>query len=233
MIPLLLNNLAPMLFGAQLILTLVLVKGDICPGQRGRIHKLFPALSILWLAVASLKIEAFMIVFALFYFYSKVQTGKTREKGPLWLLHLANGLAFSYLMIQAFEQSSFAASIATLLLSVFIGGLFAQLLLTVARSRLQAFNKILPVAGVIGAMGLVLALMAVMYRLDEAVIAQQTHSIIALFLLLILAIVAWCWHMLTHKAATKLQLGIALFLALFASTGIQFLFQLTGALNAA
>lgn len=54
-------------------LTLVLVK-EICPGQRGRIHKVLPALAVLWLAVASIKIEAFLVVFALFYFYSQVQT---------------------------------------------------------------------------------------------------------------------------------------------------------------
>lgn len=64
----------PMLLGAQLILTLILVKGDICPGQRGRIHKVLPVLAIMWLAVASLKIEAMMVVFAIAYFYSQVQT---------------------------------------------------------------------------------------------------------------------------------------------------------------
>ena len=73
MVESLLVQFAPMLLGAQLILTLILVKGNICPGQRGRIHKMLPAIGVLWLAVASLRIEAFLIVFAIFYFYSQVQ----------------------------------------------------------------------------------------------------------------------------------------------------------------
>lgn len=80
MVQQLLAVIAPMLFGAQLILTLILVKGDICPGQRGRIHKILPAIAILWLAVASLKIQAMLVVFAIAYFYSKVQTKRPVTK---------------------------------------------------------------------------------------------------------------------------------------------------------
>ncbi len=72
MVQQLLTVFAPMLLGAQLILTLILVKGDIGPGQRGRIHKVLPPIAIMWLAVASLRIEAMMIVFAIAYFYSQV-----------------------------------------------------------------------------------------------------------------------------------------------------------------
>ncbi len=75
----LISVFAPMLLGAQIILTLVKVK-EICPGQRGRINKVLPALAVLWLAVASIKIEAFLVVFALFYFYSQVQTKKRVRK---------------------------------------------------------------------------------------------------------------------------------------------------------
>ncbi len=63
MIQQLLLTFPPMLFGAQALLTLLLIKGDICPGQRGRLHKMLPSIGILWLAVASLRIEAFMVVF--------------------------------------------------------------------------------------------------------------------------------------------------------------------------
>ena len=104
MVESLLVQFAPMLLGAQLILTLILVKGDICPGQRGRIHKILPAIGVLWLAVASLRIEAFLIVFAIFYFYSQVQTKKTRDSGPIWVMYLACGLALSYVAIQVSEQ---------------------------------------------------------------------------------------------------------------------------------
>ncbi|GAL25633.1 hypothetical protein JCM19239_574 [Vibrio variabilis] len=66
MITAVLTLLAPALAVAMLVLTLILAKGDICPGQRGRIHKLLPAVGILWLAIASLKVEAFLVVFAIF-----------------------------------------------------------------------------------------------------------------------------------------------------------------------
>ena len=42
MIQQLLVTFPPMLFGAQALLTLLLIKGDICPGQRGRLHKMLP-----------------------------------------------------------------------------------------------------------------------------------------------------------------------------------------------
>ena len=115
MVESLLVQFAPMLLGAQLILTLILVKGDICPGQRGRIHKMLPAIGVLWLAVASLRIEAFLIVFAIFYFYSQVQTKKTRDSGPIWVMYLACGLALSYVAIQASEQVNPVGIIATVL----------------------------------------------------------------------------------------------------------------------
>ncbi|NMR77740.1 hypothetical protein, partial [Vibrio alginolyticus] len=151
-----------------------LIKGDICPGQRGRLHKMLPAIGVLWLAVASLRIEAFMVVFAIFYFYSQVQTKKTREKGPLWALHLANGLAFAYVSIQVFEQPNWPASAAMAVMIFFLGASFSQLLLTIARSRLQAFHRILPVTGIVSGMLLVLATLFSSYQLDEATLASAT-----------------------------------------------------------
>ncbi len=114
MIQTLLTIFPSMLLGAQLFITLILVRGEICPGQRGRLHKALPTLGILWLAVASLRIEAFMVVFAIFYFFSQVRTGKTRDAGPIWILYLANGLALAFVGIQIGEQSNIAFSLALL-----------------------------------------------------------------------------------------------------------------------
>ncbi|TOF07427.1 hypothetical protein CGJ29_12755 [Vibrio parahaemolyticus] len=226
MIQQLLVTFPPMLFGAQALLTLLLIKGDICPGQRGRLHKMLPAIGVLWLAVASLRIEAFMVVFAIFYFYSQVQTKKTREKGPLWALHLANGLAFAYVSIQVFEQPNWPASAAMAVMIFFLGASFSQLLLTIARSRLQAFHRILPVTGIVSGMLLVLATLFSSYQLDEATLASATQPILISLALLISTIVVWCWHILTHKAPEKVQLSIALLLALSSMTSLQGLFAL-------
>lgn len=227
MIQQLLVTFPPMLFGAQALLTLLLIKGDICPGQRGRLHKMLPAIGVMWLAVASLRIEAFMVVFAIFYFYSQVQTKKTREKGPLWVLHLANGLAFAYVVIQIFEQPNWPAAAAMALMIFFLGASFSQLLLTIARSRLQAFHRILPVTGIISGMLLVIATLFSSSQLDEVALRAATQPILIALVMLISSIVAWCWHIFTHKASTKLQLTIAFLLALASMTSLQGLFTLT------
>ena len=219
---------APMLFGAQALLTLVLIKGDICPGQRGRIHKMIPAIGVLWLAVASLRIEAFMVVFALFFFYSRVQTKKTRDKGPMWAMHLANGLAISYLAIEASQQVNSVATMAMVVMVGFLGASFGHLLMTIARTRLQAFHRILPVVGVISGMLLVVSALMAAYQLDPNVLETVTQHILIALSLVISAVVVWCWHLFTSKAPHNLQLAFALGLALLATFNLQGLFTLVG-----
>ncbi|MCF7506688.1 hypothetical protein [Vibrio sp. L3-7] len=220
MVESLLVQFAPMLLGAQLILTLILVKGDICPGQRGRIHKMLPAIGVLWLAVASLRIEAFLIVFAIFYFYSQVQTKKTRDSGPIWVMYLACGLALSYVAIQASEQTTTVGIITTLLLVVLLGSAFGHLLLTIARTRLQAFHRVLPVVGVLTGMFVVLATVLNVYSLSETQLEPVISTLLFSFALLISSIVVWCWHLLFAKTPEKLQLTISLLMLLAAAIGL-------------
>lgn len=226
MIQQLLAVFAPMLLGAQLLLTLILVKGDICPGQRGRIHKMLPSLAILWLAVASLRIEAMMVVFAIAYFYSQVQTKKTRDQGPMWVMYLANGLALAYVGIEISAQTSIAAGLSVLFQVFLLGALLAHLLLTIARTRLQAFHRILPVTGVVAAMMMSLAILLKAYGLESDVLTSVTQPLLTSFALLITAIVAWAWHLLASKEVNKGQLAIALVFLLLSATSNQALFVL-------
>ncbi|ERB67052.1 hypothetical protein G3U99_14740 [Vibrio coralliilyticus OCN008] len=216
----------PMLLGAQLILTLILVKGDICPGQRGRIHKVLPVLAIMWLAVASLKIEAMMVVFAIAYFYSQVQTKKTRVQGPLWVMYLANGLALAYVAIGIGEQPDLAASLNVFVQIILLGALFAHLLLTVARTRLQAFHRILPVTGVISAMLMSLSILLKAFGLEEVALTQATQPLLVGFALLITSVLIWCWHIIVSKTVNKIQLAVALLTLVSATTFNQGLFVL-------
>ncbi|NOH61764.1 hypothetical protein [Vibrio sp. RE88] len=216
----------PMLLGAQLILTLILVKGDICPGQRGRIHKVLPVLAIMWLAVASLKIEAMMVVFAIAYFYSQVQTKKTRVQGPLWVMYLANGLALAYVAIGIGEQPDLAAGLNVFVQIILLGALFAHLLLTVARTRLQAFHRILPVTGVISAMLMSLAILLKAFGLEEVALTQATQPLLIGFALLITSVLIWCWHIIVSKTVNKIQLAVALLTLVSATTFNQGLFVL-------
>ncbi len=217
---------SPMLLGAQLLLTLILVKGDICPGQRGRIHKLLPVLAILWLAVASLKIQAIMVTFAIGYFYTQVQTKKTRERGPLWALYLANGLALAYVAIQVTEQPDWASRFHLLCQIVLLGGVFVHLLLVVARTRLQAFHRILPFAGVVAAMLAALTVLAKAYGLEQSAIASATTAILFGLALMISAVVVWCWHIFTDKTINRTQLLVALLMLLASGWFHQGLFVL-------
>lgn len=226
MVQQLLAVLAPMLLGAQLVLTLILVKGDICPGQRGRIHKILPAIAILWLSVASLKIQAMMIVFALAYFYSQVQTKKTRDQGPMWVMYLANGLALAYVAILVFEQPSVAAGLNVFVQILLLGSLFAHLLLTIARTRLQAFHRLLPVSGVLSTMLMCLTVLLAAAGLEEQALAQATQPLLIGFALLLSSVLIWCWHMLMSKEIQKVQLAIALVGMLTAVTFNQGLFVL-------
>lgn len=217
----LLATFAPMLLGAQIILTLVLVKGEICPGQRGRVHKMLPTLAVMWLAVASLKIQAFMVSAALMYFFSQVQTKKTREQGPLWVMYLANGLALAYVGIAVGEQSSVAAGANVFMQIFLLGGCFAQLLLVIARSRLQAFQRILPVAGVVSAMLTSLTVLLHVYDLPEAQLEMLVTPLLTAFALMITGVVIWCWHMFSGKAASKVQLGLGLAVLVIATLASQ------------
>ncbi|WP_241033821.1 hypothetical protein [Vibrio maerlii] len=197
-----------MLFGAQLILTLVLVKGDICPGQRGRVHKMIPLIAFMWMTVVSLKLEALLVVFALTYFFSQVQISKTRDKGPLWALHLANGLGISFVFLNANLNSTYTI-IFSVLQILWLGAVFGQLMLIVARSRLQAFHRILPVSGIISSTLIVIVTAVYAAGLTDEQIAIIMQPFLIMFALLVLTNVIWCWHLLTRKEVHKVQIGVA------------------------
>ncbi|OIQ26649.1 hypothetical protein [uncultured Vibrio sp.] len=218
MVQYLLSLFPAMLLGAQLVLTIILLKGDICPGQRGRIHKTFPVIGVLWLAVASLKIEAFLVVFAIFYFYSQVKTGKTRDSGPVWLLYLANGLALSFVGIQISMQATIAQSLAYFVLVFLLGASFSHLLLTVARTRLQAFHKVLPVTGVVASMAFVISVLIALVGVDDAQLELMLTPLVVVFALLIMGVASSCWHLITSKAINKVPLVVSLLLLLSSAT---------------
>lgn len=217
-----------MLFGAQLILTLILVKGDICPGQRGRIHRTMPVLAILWLAVCALRVEAFMVLFAIFYFYTHVQTNKTREKGPLWLLYLAAGLAGTFTLMLALQAPSAAISLGMLSWLVMLGGGLAHVLLVVARTRLQAFHRLLPFAGILAAMVFALSLLWLTFSLDIDAHPQLLMPIVSLVAMLIVGIIAWCWHLIRQVEPNQFVIGFGLIVLLGSSSSYLLLNSLVG-----
>lgn len=204
--------LAPMLFVAQTILTLVLQKGEICPGQRGRVHKLLPASGVLWLAIASVEVSAFLISAALFYFYSQVKTGKTRDEGPLWVMWLADMLALLFVGYQLKQFDTVSAGLFWFIFAAMSGALFAHLNLLLARSRLEAFHQLLPVSGVISGIAGALVLSLPLISLSDAAIEPVLNNFLSGFALLISGLVIWCWHLFRKVKPAKAQLSVALLL---------------------
>lgn len=208
---------APMLLGAQLVLLIVLVKGDICPGQRGRIHKVLPYIGLLWLAVAVYLPVALILSLPIFYFYSRVKTSKTRDRGPLQALYIACAFSILFVLVQAFQQSTIAVGLVMLVSAVLLGASFAHLLLTMAKTRLQAFHRILPFCGVVASIVIVILTLIHAYGpLVENSEHLLNQAIVGLVLLLI-GVFVWCAHIVVTKSPSKVQLSVSLAL-LVAST---------------
>ncbi len=218
--------LTPMLLGAQCVITLVLQKGEICPGQRGRLHKVLPAIGVLWLAVTSIAMPAVLVGVAIFYFYSKVNTGKTKDKGPIWLLYLANGLAVTFVAMQFKQYQSTAAYLSWFCFVSLLGASFANLLLLLARSRLEAFHRVLPISGVVSGMLMAILISVQVYSVDESLLENMMMNVLFGFALMVSGLVIWCWHLLSTVSARKLQLVSVLMLLLGACFSFQPLLQI-------
>lgn len=216
--------LPPMLLGSQLILTVLLIKGEICPGQRGRIHKLLPALVALWLSSSLVTIEWLAVAGGLMYFYSQVQTKKTRDQGPIWILHISNLLALFVLFFAPLSTANFSQAFFDLSIMGYAGAVFAHLLMVVARSRLQAFHKILPVSGIAMAMLMVVCLLLKSINMEEQAVVALTSYLVGGLALIVVSIVVWCWHLVNHKPANKWVLGAAVCLSISAVSSLNVIY---------
>ncbi|NAW67376.1 hypothetical protein CAG70_02575 [Photobacterium halotolerans] len=207
------------LLGAQMILTLVLTKGEICPGQRGRVHKMLPVLLLGWLIACINQPVALLPLLGLAWFTFQVKTGKTRDQGPLKLLYASCAMAvLSWLM--TLSSLSWAEKAQSLVAVVMFGAALAHLLLTQSRTRLQAFHRVLPAAGLVSAILSVLLFSGQLYSIPQAQVESQLLVICAALLLLIAAQVIWVGHIVLAKPVKVWQLSGVLLL-LSASAGCQ------------
>ncbi|HIF9066886.1 TPA: hypothetical protein ACX6MF_003376 [Photobacterium damselae] len=206
-----LTFLIPALLGAQLVFSLVLTKGEICPGQRGRVHKTLPVLLLGWIIATIAQPFAVLPFLALAFFTVKVKTGKTRDAGPIKALYGADVLA-AFCWFLLLPSMTLAQTGLSLVSIVLFGALVGHLLLTQARTRLQAFHKILPFAGFASGILAVLCLCAHMMTLSEQQVSQLTGSFIAALVLLVASLLVWVGHILLHKTVNKWQLLVALVL---------------------
>ncbi len=202
--------LIPGLLGAQLILSLVLQKGDICPGQRGRVHKVLPVIIVGWGLSAWFAPIALLPLSLLAAFTVKVKTSKTRDKGPILLLNLSNVAAIMSLLWLVSQEFTLFSLLFVLLLVVILGSSLAHLFLIQARSRLQAFHKLLPVIGTVAVMLLILATLIPISALEASLLQKITPMLLSSFVLLVMAVVGWVWHLIRVKAVSKMQIALSL-----------------------
>lgn len=146
-----------MALGALIALGLVLWRGDLCPGQRSRITaQLFSIWVITGLSLM-LAVEAgiegwllwsggaaLILGIALSLAQSRLEGKRAIPANLLWLPALPLALyGVGLLQVQG--------CLGGLLQMVLLGSAFAHLMLLRARHRLQAFNLLLPLAGLVAA----------------------------------------------------------------------------------
>jgi len=86
------------------------------------------------------------------------------------------------------------------------------LLLTQSRTRLQAFHRILPAAGLVSAILSVLLFSGQLYSVPQAQVESQLLMICGALLLLITAQVVWAGHIVLARPVKVWQLSGVLFL---------------------
>ncbi|MGF1740364.1 hypothetical protein L4C34_04625 [Vibrio profundum] len=210
-----------MWLGCLAVLVLILCKGDICPGQRGRIYKTFPILGIFALLAAWHSLSMIVSAVSIGYFFSRVKTGKTRQQGPKWALNVAVVAALITVALDVVSLPNVTSAVGYLLCVPLLGAALVHVFLLIARSRLQAFHRVLPFTGTVCALGLVSLLMACVYVWPQILLSSHAEQAVISFLLLIASVGVWCGHIFVNKAPQKWQLQLSL-LMLIASIGSTF-----------
>ncbi|MGF1766450.1 hypothetical protein L4D06_03545 [Enterovibrio makurazakiensis] len=202
--------------GAQCVLTLVLLKGDICPGQRGRLHKAFWFIVAAWAAVIPFSPFSVLPFIALGIFSLRSKSGKTRLSGPIPILHLANGFGVLAVLVSAWQQGS-AAGLLMLSQVLLVGAITAHCLLVRARSRLQAFHRILPVVGIVASMFMAVIIAVTSASMPESEANTLITSVFSSLGLVVCGVIIWALHLLRQTPPQLAQLCCALIVIASAS----------------
>ncbi|MGO2508087.1 MAG: hypothetical protein ACTH6Y_03740 [Vibrio hibernica] len=200
----LLSVIPPMLLGAQLILLLILLKGDICPGQRGRIHKQLPIIALGWLGLGFLYWPLTLVGVLVLVFFSQVKVSKTRDSGPIWLLYFAIASA-SIFNIQLMLAGDWGNMLFMLVVMVILGASLSHFFLLLARTRLQAFHRLLPVAVIIGAILITVVVLLQAFQYSMSYVNQIIVPLMVCYMSLIASVVFSSWHLFTQQTIQKTQ----------------------------
>jgi uncharacterized membrane-anchored protein len=211
--------LVPALIGALWLIIVILYKGDICPGQRGRLHKSVAVIAVLMAIASVLNLWLFPSLALMLWFYSKIQTKKTRVEGPraalvcaaIWA-SLVGCLAFNQQLSQHYLWESVVGFVFFVILVTLLGASLAHLLLLRARTRLQAFHRLLPILGVIASFTYLVVWMTLLWSVSVRTPLNVDELLTPLLLAiagLLTGLIAWNWHLLQRHEIKQPSLWLA------------------------
>jgi len=206
---------------ALVIICLLLKKGELCPGQRSRFQgELITIWTILFVAlmmgVESAIAGWILIIGALGAGYGvllSIWQGKLPGKRSI--PDKAIYFALAPLGIFSIGVLCSQANAFAILPMIITGTVLAHLLLVKAKSRLQAFNKILPFIGVAAVLvSLIVVMTLIGFGTNEALSAEQINDFMWFIGILIGGIFLWLLPALSSNPQSHTLLGIATFLLL-------------------
>jgi len=212
-------GLAP--FVALSIICLILKYGQLCPGQHSRIQgELITIWTVLFvsmmMAVETQLPTSFLIIGAIGGVYGvllSIWQGKLPNKRAIPDKAIYGSLV--PLSIYALGVLFNQASLVIVLPMLVTGAVLAQLILVKAKHRLEAFNKLLPVAGVVvsvislGVLAFTLATLG-----DAAFTSEILSKVYWYFGFLAFGLVLWLLPIFSGDPQSYTLLGVATFLIL-------------------
>ncbi|TFF73824.1 hypothetical protein DRM94_14095 [Aeromonas taiwanensis] len=207
-----------MALGALIALGIVLWRGDLCPGQRSRITtQIFSVWVITGLSLM-LAVEArvtgwviwsggtaLVLGIALSMAQSRLEGKRAIPANLLWLPAIPLAMyGIGLLQVQGWLNG--------LLQMVLLGSAFAHLMLLRARHRLQAFNTLLPVAGLVAVIASLLwfALTILMTEPAAHILAALQPWVLTEAALLIAALLLWFYPLYRQQATAPVVLSVTL-----------------------
>lgn len=207
---------------AACFLALVLSKGEVCPGQRKRITEnmisIWAVLALgLMIGIEVYATTATLVIGGVAVFIGIIQNLiQSRLEGkraiPSTWLRLPIALAVITGLLVLWQQQQPLL----LLESVLLGAVFAHVILLRAKHRLQAFNVILPVVGVVSSVLLMLGLLVVAsMHVEPSNISVIQEFVIYRAIILLLALGVWTIPLYTKQEYTPNIVSLTTVLLLF------------------
>ncbi|MGQ0285632.1 hypothetical protein ACT2CV_00280 [Pasteurellaceae bacterium 22721_9_1] len=207
---------------AQLLCCLVFVKGDICPGQRGRLlfsHHFFTVFWLVWLVI-NIAAEQFSISMLFSYLCglamcliaAKQPFDNEKLRSKLLQFSALLGVVGIISYITIMPSHDFSLLIYNPISQLFIGVVLANFALVISRSRLQNFIALLPFAmAVVLLLNVIFVLLVLSQQLDHL---SNEFAVILYFVLHLILMFFIALHIIKKQKLAYFELVILLLLSM-------------------